>query len=146
MTWGVYEIAWGYKHWKLIKQRENSKINPCLRGIFLPFTLYWLAKKIFLLAEEKGSTTKFSAAAVVGLYWFLLVLSANSPNFLQLNLLILSFSPLLRVLRAANYFWEKEQPNLPVRKTLTIGEVAWIIFGIFSWLLMLFMRFSSAID
>jgi hypothetical protein len=134
MTWGIYEIAWSYKHWKFIKERENSKINLWMRSIWLPFTLYWLAKKMFLLAEEKGSKTKYSPTAIAIFYWFVLILPFNLPDALSFILVFFSALPLLRVLRSANYFWEQEQPNLPIRQTWTGGEVAWIVSGIFLWL------------
>jgi hypothetical protein len=50
---------------------------------------------------------------------------------------LFSFFPLLTVLKAANFYWEKEQPNLPLRTSWTGGEIAWTIFGVIFWLLVL---------
>jgi hypothetical protein len=133
ITSGIYQIPWGHKHWKFIKQREGLKINAWLRSCLLPFTLFWLAKRIFALAEEKGYSEKPSPAAISSLFWFFVFLAY------KLDLIIFSFSffALLTVLKAANFYWEKEQPNLPLRKSWTGGEIAWAVSGIIFWLLVL---------
>jgi hypothetical protein len=98
-------------------------------------TLFWLAKRIFALAEEKGYPEKPSPAAITGLFWFFVVLSGLPDPIWLISLF--SFFPLLTVLKAANFYWEKEQPNLPLRTSWTGGEIAWTIFGVIFWLLVL---------
>jgi hypothetical protein len=41
--------------------------------------------------------------------------------------------PLSVVLSAANFYWQQEQPNLPIRKNLTGLEIAWTVFGVMLW-------------
>ena len=136
ITYGFYEIPWSHKHWKFIKEREGLQINPWWRAIFLPFTLYWLAKKILLLAEEKRYRSKYSPAAIVAFYWLFRILSF-SDTIVSYITFILSCLLLLTIVKAANSFWEKEQPNLPVRQNWTIGEVIWTVFGISFWILVI---------
>lgn len=135
ITFGIYQLPWAHKHWKFLKEREGLKINAWLRSWFLVFTLFWLAKRIFALAEEKGYPEKPSPAAITGLFWFFVVLS-RLPDPIWL-ISFFSFFPLLTVLKAANFYWEKEQPNLPLRTSWTGGEIAWTIFGVIFWLLVL---------
>jgi hypothetical protein len=142
ITFGIYQIPWGHKHWKFIKEREGLKINAWFRSWILPFTLYWLAKRMFSLAEEKGYKEKPSPSMVAGLFWFFFVLSwLPEPLWL---ISFLSFLPLLTVLKAANFYWEKEQPNFPLRKSLTGREIAWTIFGVIFWFLVLLGSFMSS--
>ncbi|MEH2327359.1 MAG: hypothetical protein V7K32_28140 [Nostoc sp.] len=141
ITFGIYQIPWGHKHWKFVKEREGLKINAWLRSWFLPFTLFWLAKRIFALAEDKGYREKPSPAAITSLFWFFVVLK-QLPNILGL-LALLSFFPLLTVLKAVNFYWEKEQPNLQLRKSWTGGEIAWTVFGGILWVFILVGLFAS---
>lgn len=142
ITYGVYQIPWGHKHWKFIKEREGLKINAWLRSWFLPFTLFWLAKRIFALAEEQGYRKKPSPAAITSLFWFFVVLEALPGDFISL-ISLLSFLPLLTLLKAVNFYWEKEQPNLPIRKFWTSGEIAWTVFGGIFWVFVLVRLFDS---
>jgi hypothetical protein len=161
ITIGIYQLPWGHKHWKLVKEREGLKINTWLRSWFLPFTLFGLAKRIFALAEDKGYREKPSPAVITSLFWFFVVLRLPNtigllflfvllpntigllflfvlpPNPIGLPALLVNFFPLLAVLKAANFYWEKEQPNLPLRKSWTGGEIAWIIFGGIFWVFLL---------
>lgn len=129
ITLNMYQLPWGHKQWKFLKDRENLNINPWLRGYFLPFTMYHLAKKVFVLAEREGYRKKPSAFQVTLIYWVIFCLAPI------LRIGLFSFIPLLTILKAVNYYWEQEQPNLPVRDSFTGREVIWIIFGIFIWLI-----------
>lgn len=135
ITFGLYLIPWGHKHWKFIKEREGLNINAWLRSWFLPLTLYWLAKKIFALAEVKGYREKPSPALINGLYVFFLVLRRLPDPIWLISLF--SFLPLLTILKAANYYWKKEQPYLPLKQSWTGGEIAWAVLGVIFWLLVL---------
>ncbi len=135
ITFGLYQIPWGHKHWKFLKEREMLNINAWLRAFFLGFSIFWLAKRIFALAEEKGYGEKPSPSAITSLFWFFVVLS-RLPDPIWL-IALFSFLPLLSILKAANYYWAKEQPDLPLRQSWTGGEIAWTVFGAIFWLLVL---------
>ena len=45
-TFGLYEVYWFYKNWRLIKKRENSNIRPVARAIFSIFYCYQCLKRI----------------------------------------------------------------------------------------------------
>jgi hypothetical protein len=142
ITFSIYEIPWGHKHWKFIKEREGLQLNAWLRSWFLPFTLFWLAKRIFALAEDKGYPEKPSPGAITALFWFFIVL-VQLPDPLGYMFFFFSLFPLLTILKAANFYWEKEQPNLPIRTSWTGGEIAWTVFGVILWLFILIVAFAS---
>ena len=104
ITLGFYQIPWCHKQWKFLKEKDDLNINPWLYACFSPFTIYSLAKKVFHLAEKEGYPNRPSAGGVTALYWFFLVLSIS----LSL-LLLLSWIPLVSILKAVNYYWEQEE-------------------------------------
>ncbi len=132
ITLGLYQLPWCHKQWKFLKDRENLNINPWVRAIFFQFTMYSLAKKVFVLAERQGYREKPSAFQVTLIYWICIVLAQ-----LVFVLGLFSVVPLLTILKAVNYYWEQEQPNLPVRDSFTGREVAWIVFGAIFWFLVI---------
>lgn len=135
ITLGIYQLPWCHKQWKFLKDRENLNINPWLRAWFFAFTMHSLAKKVFVLAERQGYREKPSAFQVTLIYWIFIILF-QLPGILSLVGLFYVV-PLLTILKAVNYYWEQEQPNLPVRDSFTGREVAWIVFGAIFWLLVI---------
>jgi len=45
-TFGIYQIYWFYKNWKLIKERTGQKIWPFWRAVFSPIWAYSCFKEI----------------------------------------------------------------------------------------------------
>jgi len=45
-TFGLYEIYWFYKNWRLIKGHEKSKISPVWRSVFGVIFCYSLLKRV----------------------------------------------------------------------------------------------------
>ncbi len=134
-TFGIYQLPWAHKQWKFIKERENLKISPWWRSWFLPFYLYSLSQKVFALAEEQGYRKKPSPFQVTLLYWIFIVLG-RLPDPLWL-IALFAFVPLLTVLKAINYYWEQQQPNIPINESFTGSEIVWIVFGVIFWLLVI---------
>lgn len=132
ITYGLYQIPWGHKQWKFLKQKDNLNIKPWLRALFFPLTMYGLAKKIFVLAEKQGykeNPSAFQITSIYSFFWVLYFLPA--PLWL---IALFACVPLLTILKAVNYYWEQQQPNLPVRESFTGREVTWIVFGTILWL------------
>ncbi|MDJ0618720.1 MAG: hypothetical protein QNJ63_18595 [Calothrix sp. MO_192.B10] len=133
-TVGLYQIPWAHKQWKMFKSRETLNISAWFRALFLPFYLYSLAQKSFAIAEEQGYRNKPSPFQINLTYWILILLGIFT-NFWLLISILLTTIPLLTVLIAMNYYWEQQQPNLPIQESFTGREVAWIIVGVILWLL-----------
>ena len=132
ITFGLYQIPWSHKQWKFIKEREKLNIRPWFRSWFLPFYLYSLCQKIFALAEEEGYRRRPSPFLITLIYWSLIILCQLPIPFKLIGLL--TFLPLISILRAFNFYWERKQPNLPVRTSFTGREIVWIVFGAILWL------------
>lgn len=141
-TWGIYQLAWAHKQWKFIKERDNLNISPWLRSWFLPFYLYSLCQKAFALAEEQGYRSKPSPFQVTLVYWIFIVLT-RLPDPLWL-ISLFTFLPLLTVVKAFNYYWTQQQPNLPINESFTGREIVWIMFGAILWLLIIIGFLASS--
>lgn len=135
-TIGLYQLPWAHKQWKAIKQRENLAIRPWLRSLLLPFYLYGLARRCFALAETYGYRQRPSALLITLLYWFFAYLY-RFDNWLSYFGLLMLF-PLLSIVRAANYYWQHEQPDLPINEGFNLREVTWIAVGVCLWLLVIY--------
>jgi hypothetical protein len=132
-TLGIYQLPWAHRQWKMIKERETANISAWFRAWFLPFYLYSLAQKTFAIAEEQGYRNKPSPFQVTFFYWIFIVLARLPDPFWLIS--IFSFIPLLTVLKAMNYYWEQQQPNLQVQESFTGREIVWVVVGVILWLL-----------
>jgi hypothetical protein len=140
ITFGIYQIPWAHKQWKLIKEQENSNINTWLYALFLGFSLYGLNQKIFFLAKQQGYRPEHSPFQLTLFYWIFASISRLPDPFWLIS--TFSFVPLIFTLKAVNYYWQQKQPNLSSKNNFTGRELAWIGFGIIFWLLVLIGLFS----
>ncbi len=102
----------------------------------MPFYTYSLFKNIFALAEEKGYEKQYSTRLLAFVFiGFTTIIILPQPFSL---ISLFSFFPLITVLKAFNYFWQQEQPDLKERTRFSGGEIAiLIICGIVIILLMM---------
>ena len=100
VTFSFYQFYWFYKHWALIKQREQSNIIPFLRALFSLFFVYSLFKNIRAEAERYG-VLPMPAAGVLAIVWILLNLTERLPTPFDFIPLI-SVAVLLPVQACAN--------------------------------------------
>jgi hypothetical protein len=99
-TFGIYEIYWSYKSWKVIKDRDQSEILPFWRAVFYPLWHYSLLTELHKALESRvlssGSSRGLLAASV-------LILNATvrlpEPYWLVSFLTFLGFLPALLALR-----------------------------------------------
>ncbi|WP_088242382.1 hypothetical protein [Calothrix rhizosoleniae] len=131
-TGGLYQLPWAHKQWKMFKERETLNLSAWFRAWFFPFYLYSLAQKAFAIAEEQGYREKHSPFWVTLVYWIFLVLQ-TLPSVWGL-ISIFAILPLITVLKAMNYYWEQQQPDLPIQESFTGREIVWIIIGVILWL------------
>lgn len=124
---GLYELYWFYKNWKFIKERNKLNISPFWRTFFTFIFAYDLFKKIFILAEEKGYTQKHSPGWITITYIGLSLLWRLLDPFWLLYLL--SFLPLITVVKVLNYYWKTEQPNLKEKTRFSGGEIVVLVIG-----------------
>jgi len=77
-TFGFYEVYWFYQNWKLIKAREQSKIEPSSRALFAIFFCRTLFSHIKNTATSHGIRADFSPGWLTAI-WIIGALSANIP-------------------------------------------------------------------
>lgn len=101
LTFGMYQIYWGWKQWEIVKRVNRLRITPTIRGIFIPLTSFSLFSKILDMAKRSGyrgsynpgllatgffilniinnklDTDSFSLAAALGVIIFFISLTAT---------------------------------------------------------------------
>lgn len=68
VTFGIYELYWMYRHWRLIQGRDRSDIMPFWRAFFGIFYVYSLLKRMRTDGEQHGVTNPFPAGALATAY------------------------------------------------------------------------------
>lgn len=78
-TFGIYELYWFYRNWKLKKARDNSDISPFWRAFFGIIFCY----QIFTHIRDEGASRGIQpplAAGVLAAGWILLTLTWRLPD------------------------------------------------------------------
>jgi len=138
ITFGIYEVIWFYRNWKLLKNETGLKITPLLRALFAPIfagSLAWYLEKYL---KEKDILCKFSPT-FIGIYYFIIVILWKLPDPYSL-LSLFTFMPLLPLVNSLNKYWQKEEQNLAPKK-FTWWQIILIILGVFLVLLFIFASF-----
>lgn len=107
-TFGIYEIFWGYKHWKALQPQLNDEIWPFWRGFFGVFFFYPLAKEI----NREGDARRFAdhlPAGALAILFFLLTITWRLPDPYGL-IAFLSVFPLAVAQERANAINAKAAP------------------------------------
>jgi hypothetical protein len=110
---GYYELYWMYKQWKFFKERNDLKIRPFWRSVLWLFFTYSLLKKISQFAEEIEYNKKFDAGFITFLYLGIYVF-ARLPDPIWIVCMFTSLALIIPV-QVMNFYWSKEQPNLPLK-------------------------------
>ncbi len=63
-TLGAYEIYWHYRNWRLIRQREQTRIYPAMRALFGVFFCYALFTRVRDFPQSQGRAYRLPAAAL----------------------------------------------------------------------------------
>jgi hypothetical protein len=53
-TFGLYEIYWSYKNWRIIRDRDGSKVMPFWRAFFYPIWHYSLLTEFDKALESRA--------------------------------------------------------------------------------------------
>ncbi len=126
VTFGLYELYWFYKTWKFLKERNNLNISPFWRTVFSPLYAGSNAEHVLNLSKTVNYQGSYSPI-IIGLTYF----GINLTNYLSkpyMLIAILAFIPVIPIVRAMNYYWQQENPNLP-QKDFTAWQIILIILG-----------------
>lgn len=99
-SWGIYELYWFYKNWKLVKERTGRDIRPFWRAVFAPFYCYALLKSVKQAADSHGILSGISPGWLTAAY-IAIIVTHRLPDPIWL-ISVLSFLPLLPVQGAIN--------------------------------------------
>ena len=79
VTFGLYEVYWFYKNWKLIKQRTDSGGGmPFFRAFFCVFYCYSLFKEVKIIATSRGLSSP--SPGLIAIVWIVLTISWRLPD------------------------------------------------------------------
>ncbi len=67
LTFGVYQWYWGWRAWAILRAANRSKLNATLRGAFLGFSGFFLAKEIYKAEKLSGRSLYISAGLYLGM-------------------------------------------------------------------------------
>jgi len=127
LTFGLYELAWFYQNWKLIKQRDNSDIQPFWRAVFGVFFCHRLFRDIGQTAATQTANSSFPASSLATV-WILLTVAARLPDPFWL-LSLVSIAPLVVVQRTVNQINTQVAPGHDPNSRWTASTYLTVIFG-----------------
>jgi hypothetical protein len=138
-SWGIYEIYWFYKNWKLMQGRTEKKIHPFWRAIFAIFFCYQFFNTVRDTADSYGIRTGINPGGfAVG--YILLSLTYKLPDPIWL-ICLLTFIPLLPIQGVINDINAKIAPNAEINNRFSWKNVVVIIIGAILSLLILLGMF-----
>ena len=133
ITFGIYELVWFYKNWKLLKKEKGLKISPFWRALFSPLFAGSIAGHLQKYLKEKNNSCNYSPT-LIGISYFVITILWRLPDPYWL-LSFFTFIPILPLVNSMNTHWQKEEKNLPVKK-FTWWQILLVILG-FIWLTLL---------
>ena len=140
-SFGIYEIYWFYKNWKLIKKRTGQNIRPFWRAIFSIFFCYSLFKSVQGSANSHSFQSGISPGWLAFGYIALSVLYKLPDPFWLISLL--AFLPLLPVQRVINDINAKTAPDAERNDRFSGKNIAVIILGTIFFMLVLIGLFIT---
>lgn len=131
-TFGIYEVVWFYKNWKLLKEKYSLDIKPFWRTVFAPIFCYSLFKIIKNNAVDNQIKVGYKPGTLVGLYILLPVVGRMIPNMDFLSLLILI--PIIIVQGVVNKIQEQFFHGTSMNNQFTFWNIIFIILGMIGWI------------
>jgi hypothetical protein len=103
VTFGIYELYWFYKNWKLIKQRTSRDIMPFWRAFFAFFFCYSLFREVTDSATSRSMSVGFSPG-LLAFVWIGLTLCWRLPDpyWLVSTVAVLALLPVQKTVNELN--------------------------------------------
>jgi hypothetical protein len=140
VTFGLYDLYWQYKNWKVIKSIEATDISPFWRAFFAYFFIHSLFKKMYEKAEKVGLKDVNDTDTFAGL-WIICVLCGtisgrldSVPNFYLVSVALffvsyLSVISLIRMQRVSDYYNTQINPTYKASGKFNISAILIAIVG-----------------
>ena len=126
-TFGLYELYWSYKNWRLIKDRDGSDIRPVWRAIFYPFWHYSLLTDIYKTGQSQALSGSFYRGILAA---SLLILNAlwrlPDPYWL---ISIFTFLPILPAVFAIASMASTGPAQQPIGSHRPVNFIAYLVGG-----------------
>ena len=126
-TFGIYEVYWFYKNWKLLRDRDGMKVSPFWRTAFFPIWSFALFRIIHDRASNSRVPTSFSPNGMGVAVIFLNAIARSPDPFWLLSLL--SFVPLLKVQSTVRQINRVHAPHADANEDLTGKNLLVLILG-----------------
>ena len=160
-SFGLYYIWWSYKNWCQLRDFRKLPIGPRKRtlGLFAPLiSIYFIYLQFFDIDEaaksveiENRTPIEVSMIAYIALNAFI-VSVLGQMNHSSWALLVYLFSIVglayvfYRSQSTLNEYWQKVQPDLPMKKNWSIGQAVVIVLGGFYFVVMLLLAVSGILS
>ena len=127
VTFGIYELYWFYRNWKLIKQRTSRDIMPFWRAFFAFFFCYSFFKEVKDSAASRSVVVGFSPG-LLAVAWIGVTLCWRLPDpyWLVDTLAVLALLPVQKVVNEVNASFA---PNHAPNVRFSGWNIAGIVFG-----------------
>jgi hypothetical protein len=136
VTFGIYELYWFYKNWKLIKQRTGDNIMPFWRAFFGVIFCYSCFKEIKEVAKTQNVTFP-STPGLLATIWIVFTITWRLPDPYWLVCLSAPLV-LLPIQKTINNLNAVVAPNHNPNSRFSAWNIVGIIFGVI-WLLLAFV-------
>lgn len=148
LTFGLYRVAWHYKHWVHYRDRTGDSVWPVPRAIFSVFFTHTLFSEIDAVAERAGVRRDWNPASWATLYVVAVILESGLnrvERFQSINL-TLSLIASLALMGASAYAGSRAQaianvgcgdPAGTSNAEFTVANWIWMVIGGIFWLLVI---------
>jgi len=126
-TFGLYELYWFYRNWKIIRQRDQSPISPFWRAFFAPLWTFSLGMRFKAHAKERNISIGLPVAAIGILYLLLSALWRLPQPYWLISLF--SFIPIVPFDRAARRLNGNGSLAEPTHGRYSAWIIAWLVVG-----------------
>jgi hypothetical protein len=154
-TFGIYELYWAYKNWKVIEIKED--ISPIPRTFFHAIFVFGLFKRIFESGKKQGFSEYTSVDLVATLYFILLISGSISgrewfytayPVASSLLFIVSTFTvwALMEIQKIIIFNNKTIDPTYEPVKRFNLFEKALLVVGGLIFLVTLFFEFQTIIN
>lgn len=126
-TFGIYELYWFYRNWRVIKNRDKSKILPFWRALFWPFWTFSLMSRFNEDSKDQNIPMVLPAITLGVVYIVLNGLWRLPDPYWLFSLL--TFIPLLCFDAFARRLNGGGQLADPTFSRFSGWNIAWLIIG-----------------
>ena len=140
-TFGLYELYWFYRNWKLLRDNGRFNVSPFWRMFFHNLFAYSLFQHVRRQAENASVSVSCNAAVLALWYVACSVFAPSLPVPLSL-LAWFTFVPLLQVQRTINAINDASASPVTSDNSYSARNVAVIVLGVLVLILALIGTFS----